>query len=251
MKQSHILAVAGIVMLILFYITSTSREGFKDDPELIKEINKLEHQVLKVNNLPMLSSNEKSNMLRLSGVTGELDRLRKKLYDDRASGAAAEAAAEAKAYSKPTATTPAATTSSNTSSTSPVAATTPVATTSTPPVTATTPLATTSAPLAVATSPAAPSAAVTAQTQTRFGMSPTLEGAAKSVGDTATSTYNSFGSVISSAIAKFGLVLVVGASIVIGVIVVWALWNTFIGRPATAAPPGLAPMIGAPPARWF
>jgi hypothetical protein len=84
-----------------------------------------------------------------------------------------------------------------------------------------------------------------------LGKTPTLADAAKSVGDTAASTYNSFGSVISSGIAKFGLVLVVGASIVIGVIVVWALWNTFIGRPATAAPPGFAPMIGAPPARWF
>jgi hypothetical protein len=84
-----------------------------------------------------------------------------------------------------------------------------------------------------------------------LGKTPTLAEASKSVGDTAASTYNSFGAVISSGIAKFGLVLVVGASIVIGVIVVWALWNTFIGRPATAGPPGLAPMLGAPPARWF
>jgi hypothetical protein len=57
-------------------------------------------------------------------------------------------------------------------------------------------------------------------------------------------------SVIFSGIAKFGLVLVVGASIVIGVIVIWAVWNTFIGKPASAAPPSLAPMIGAPAARW-
>ena len=36
MKQSHILAVAGIVMLILFYITSTSREGFGVDDFKLK-----------------------------------------------------------------------------------------------------------------------------------------------------------------------------------------------------------------------
>jgi hypothetical protein len=69
--------------------------------------------------------------------------------------------------------------------------------------------------------------------------------------DTAQSTYSSFGSVITSSISKFGLVLVVGASIVIGVLVVWSLWNIFIGRSASATPPALAPMVGAPPARWY
>jgi hypothetical protein len=109
--------------------------------------------------------------------------------------------------------------------------------------------------MAGATAGAASGTSMSTAAQSAFdsllGKTPTLAEASKSVGDTATSTYNSFGAVISSGIAKFGLVLVVAASIVIGVIVVWALWNTFIGRPATAAPPGLAPMIGAPPARWF
>jgi hypothetical protein len=79
---------------------------------------------------------------------------------------------------------------------------------------------------------------------------PTLAQAGGNVVSTAKSTYSSFGSVISSAIARVGLVLVVGASIVIGVIVVWAVWNSFIGKPAGSGPPALAPMIGAPAARW-
>lgn len=70
----------------------------------------------------------------------------------------------------------------------------------------------------------------------------TAEDLQKSLTDRAKSTYGSFLSVIASGIAKFGIVVIVGASIVVGVLVVWSMWNAFIGRPA--AP--VVPTVGAP-----
>jgi len=70
----------------------------------------------------------------------------------------------------------------------------------------------------------------------------TAEDLQKSLTDRAKSTYGSFLSVIASGIAKFGIVVIVGASIVVGVLVVWSMWNAFIGRSTTPA----VPMVGAP-----
>ena len=223
MKQSHILAVAGIVMLILFYITSTSREGL--------ETGSCSSGTVKTSTL--FNGGELAN---ITGVASATECGTKCCENPSCTGYTYNSSNKM-CHLKSGTITEAGGSSNFSGSTVSRTARAPAAPASTSP--------------AAAASTTAPPAAAPTATQTGLGMSPTLAGAAKSVGDTATSTYNSFGAVISSGIAKFGLVLVVGASIVIGVIVVWALWNTFIGRPATAAPPGFAPMIGAPPARWF
>jgi hypothetical protein len=50
-----------------------------------------------------------------------------------------------------------------------------------------------------------------------------------SLTNTAKSTYGSFWSTIASGIAKFGIVVIVGASIVVGVLIVWSIWRVFLG----------------------
>ena len=71
----------------------------------------------------------------------------------------------------------------------------------------------------------------------------TAEDLQKSLTDRAKSTYGSFLSVIASGIAKFGIVVIVGASIVVGVLVVWSMWNAFVGRSTTPAVPIGAPLM--------
>ena len=237
MKQSHILAVAGIVMLILFYITSTSREGL--------ETGSCSSGTVKTSTL--FNGGELAN---ITGVASATECGTKCCENPSCTGYTYNSSNKM-CHLKSGTITEAGGSSNFSGSTVSRTASAPAAPASTSTPSATMSSSTSSTSQAAAASTTAPPAAAATATQTGLGMSPTLAGAAKSVGDTATSTYNSFGAVISSGIAKFGLVLVVGASIVIGVIVVWALWNTFIGRPATAAPPGLAPMIGAPPARWY
>ena len=64
----------------------------------------------------------------------------------------------------------------------------------------------------------------------KFG---TAEELRKSLTDKAKSTYGSFLSVIASGIAKFGITVIVGASIVVGVLIVWSIWRVFVGVPST------------------
>lgn len=300
MKQSHILAVAGIVMLILFYITSTSREGFTAD-EMEKQgfrvttklVDEGSHAQIengaryaygiKPDRLMFAFADVSNGVLKCDNKYGDpAYGDRKACYKVEPTTPAADASTAAASTATPASSAPAATASSSTASSSPVVTNGAIA----PPlpwsetktyVIGDTITAGDKTYIAIlgnknmgpsnnqfltywkayvaTTAGAAAGTSMSTAAQSAFGSllgkTPTLADATKSVGDTAASTYNSFGAVISSGIAKFGLVLVVGASIVIGVIVVWALWNTFIGRPATAAPPGLAPMIGAPPARWY
>jgi len=223
MKQSHILAGVGVAMLVLFYVTSVQREGFGScSPGAAKTSSVVDGGDLATIPAVANASDCGTRCCENASCNGYTYHTQNKNCHLK-SGAVTETAG------------PGVFTSAVVSRTFalpplPAAASGAAATTTGP------------------TAPPTPTPSSNTSTAGRTDLSGyisslgTAEDLQKSLTDRAKSTYGSFLSVIASGIAKFGIVVIVGASIVVGVLVVWSMWNAFIGRSTTPA----VPMVGAP-----
>jgi len=230
MKQSHILAGVGVAMLVLFYVTSVQREGFGScSPGAAKTSSVVDGGDL-ATSYGVASASDCGTMCcsnaSCNGYTYNTNNKNCHLK----SGAVTESAG-------PGVFTSAIVT--RTFALPPLPAGFAL-----PPLPAAGAAATTTG----AAAPPTPTPSSNTSTAGRTDLSGyisslgTAEDLQKSLTDRAKSTYGSFLSVIASGIAKFGIVVIVGASIVVGVLVVWSMWNAFIGRSTTPA----VPMVGAP-----
>ena len=223
MKQSHILAGVGVAMLVLFYVTSVQREGFAScSPGAAKTSSVVDGGDLATIPGVANASDCGTRCCQNASCNGYTYHTQNKNCHLK-SGAVTESAG------------PGVFTSAIVSRTF---ALPPL------PAAAAGAAATTTGPAA----PPTPTPSSNTSTAGRTDLSgyiskiATVDELKDSLASTAKSTYGSFLSVIASGIAKFGIVVIVGASIVVGVLVVWSMWNAFIGRSTTPA----VPMVGAP-----
>jgi len=251
MKQSHILAGVGVAMLVLFYVTSVQREGFGScSPGAAKTSSVVDGGDL-ATSYGVASASDCGTMCcsnaSCNGYTYNTNNKNCHLK----SGAVTESAGPGVFTSAIVTRTFASPPLPAGFALPPLPAAGAAATTTGAAATTTGAAASTTGAAATTTGPAAPptptpssntSTAVRTDLSGYISSLGTAEDLQKSLTDRAKSTYGSFLSVIASGIAKFGIVVIVGASIVVGVLVVWSMWNAFIGRSTTPA----VPMVGAP-----
>jgi len=228
MKQSHILAGVGVAMLVLFYVTSVQREGFAScSPGAAKTSSVVDGGDLATIPGVANASDCGTRCCQNASCNGYTYHTQNKNCHLK-SGAVTESAG------------PGVFTSAIVTRTFAL-----------PPLPAAGAAATTTGAAATTTGPAAPPTPTPSSNTSTAGRTDlsgyiskiaTVDELKDSLASTAKSTYGSFLSVIASGIAKFGIVVIVGASIVVGVLVVWSMWNAFIGRSTTPA----VPMVGAP-----
>ena len=237
MKQSHILAGVGVAMLVLFYVTSVQREGFAScSPGAAKTSSVVDGGDLATIPGVANASDCGTRCCQNASCNGYTYHTQNKNCHLK-SGAVTESAG-------PGVFTSAIVTRTFASPPLPAGF-------ALPPLPAAGAAATTTGAAATTTGPAAPPTPTPSSNTSTAGRTDlsgyiskiaTVDELKDSLASTAKSTYGSFLSVIASGIAKFGIVVIVGASIVVGVLVVWSMWNAFIGRSTTPA----VPMVGAP-----
>ena len=224
MKQSHILAGVGVAMLVLFYVTSVQREGFGScSPGAAKTSSVVDGGDLATIPAVASASDCGTKCCQNASCNGYTYHTTNKNCHLK-SGAVTESAG-------PGVFTSAIVTRA-------VALPPLPAGFALPPLPAARAAATTTGAAATTTGAAAPPTPTPSSNTSTAGRTDwsdyiskiaTVDELKDSLTNTAKSTYGSFWSTIASGIAKFGIVVIVGASIVVGVLIVWSIWRVFLG----------------------